>query len=113
MSLQNHFRPPLSVRRHWHSFHPSWATVTADSARRDESTSADGHSAKQVVAGNEGRRPVRPRDAGATVLTVLQRLGIDTGTVHGVMVNDEMELDRNRPLADAASLVSIPPVGGG
>jgi hypothetical protein len=26
MPLQDHFRPPLSVRRHWHAFHNSWAT---------------------------------------------------------------------------------------
>ena len=52
-------------------------------------------------------------DAGATVLTVLQRLGIDAGTVHAVMVNEEMELERGRLLADGDSLVLIPPVGGG
>ena len=27
--LQDHFRPPLSVRRHWHAFHNSWATYIA------------------------------------------------------------------------------------
>jgi len=27
MSLQDHFRPPLSVRRHWHAFHNAWATT--------------------------------------------------------------------------------------
>jgi hypothetical protein len=26
MPLQDHFHPPLSLRRHWHSFHNSWAT---------------------------------------------------------------------------------------
>jgi hypothetical protein len=26
MPLQDHFRPPLSTRRHWHAFHNSWAT---------------------------------------------------------------------------------------
>jgi hypothetical protein len=26
MPLQDHFNPPLSERRHWHSFHNSWAT---------------------------------------------------------------------------------------
>jgi hypothetical protein len=26
MPLHDHFRPPLSTRRHWHSFHSSWAT---------------------------------------------------------------------------------------
>jgi len=26
MPLNDHFRPPLSVRRHWHAFHNAWAT---------------------------------------------------------------------------------------
>lgn len=26
MALLDHFRPPLSGRRHWHSFHNAWAT---------------------------------------------------------------------------------------
>src|SRR3954469_24236652 len=26
MPLLDHFQPPLSERRHWHSFHNSWAT---------------------------------------------------------------------------------------
>jgi hypothetical protein len=25
--LQDHFRPPLSVRRHWHAFHNAWSTI--------------------------------------------------------------------------------------
>lgn len=29
MVLQDHFRPPLSTRRHWHSFHNAWATYIA------------------------------------------------------------------------------------
>ncbi len=29
MALQDHFRPPLSVRRHWHAFHNAWATYVA------------------------------------------------------------------------------------
>jgi len=29
MPLFDHFRPPLSIRRHWHSFHNSWATYLA------------------------------------------------------------------------------------
>jgi hypothetical protein len=33
--LQDHFRPPLSARRHWHSFHNAWATyLAADINRR-------------------------------------------------------------------------------
>ncbi|MCU0565633.1 MAG: DUF4058 family protein [Oculatellaceae cyanobacterium Prado106] len=27
--LQDHFHPPLSVRRHWHAFHNAWATYLA------------------------------------------------------------------------------------
>jgi hypothetical protein len=27
--IQDHFRPPLSARRHWHSFHNAWATYLA------------------------------------------------------------------------------------
>ena len=26
MPLQDHFHPPLSLRRHWHAFHHAWAT---------------------------------------------------------------------------------------
>ncbi|MBW4511318.1 MAG: DUF4058 family protein [Scytonematopsis contorta HA4267-MV1] len=29
MALQDHFRPPLSLRRHWHAFHNAWATYIA------------------------------------------------------------------------------------
>lgn len=29
MVLQDHFHPPLSTRRHWHSFHNAWATYIA------------------------------------------------------------------------------------
>jgi hypothetical protein len=29
MMLQDHFRPPLSTRRHWHAFHNAWATYIA------------------------------------------------------------------------------------
>ncbi|MBD2353932.1 DUF4058 family protein [Tolypothrix sp. FACHB-123] len=29
MMLQDHFRPPLSIRRHWHAFHNAWATYIA------------------------------------------------------------------------------------
>lgn len=29
MALQDHFRPPLSTRRHWHAFHNAWATYPA------------------------------------------------------------------------------------
>jgi hypothetical protein len=29
MHLLDHFRPPLSTRRHWHAFHNAWATYIA------------------------------------------------------------------------------------
>jgi hypothetical protein len=29
LTLQAHFRPPLSVRRHWHAFHNAWVTYLA------------------------------------------------------------------------------------
>jgi hypothetical protein len=29
MVLLDHFRPPLSSRRHWHAFHNAWATYLA------------------------------------------------------------------------------------
>lgn len=29
MPLLDHFRPPLSVQRHWHAFHNSWTTYLA------------------------------------------------------------------------------------
>jgi hypothetical protein len=29
MPLRDHFRPPLSIRRHWHSLHNAWATFLA------------------------------------------------------------------------------------
>lgn len=34
MSLQDHFHPPLSLRRHWHSFHNAWATYVASDLNR-------------------------------------------------------------------------------
>src|SRR5690349_15002705 len=29
MILHDHFRPPLSLRRHWHAFHNAWCTYLA------------------------------------------------------------------------------------
>ena len=52
-------------------------------------------------------------DPGATVAAVLSRLGIADNQVHGVMVNDAVEMDRQRALADGDSIVLMPPVAGG
>ncbi len=32
--LRDHFNPPLSLRRHWHSFHHAWATYIAADLNR-------------------------------------------------------------------------------
>src|SRR2546423_12855150 len=29
IALLDHFRPPLSIQRHWHAFHHAWATYLA------------------------------------------------------------------------------------
>ncbi len=35
MVLQDHFQPPLSIRRHWHAFHNAWATyISSDLNQR-------------------------------------------------------------------------------
>lgn len=35
MALQDHFRPPLNERRHWHAFHNAWATyISSDLNQR-------------------------------------------------------------------------------
>jgi hypothetical protein len=34
MTLRDHFHPPLSTRRHWHSFPNAWATYIASSLNR-------------------------------------------------------------------------------
>src|SRR5438105_7140403 len=34
MALQDHFRPPLGARRHWHAFHNAWATYLSSDLNR-------------------------------------------------------------------------------
>jgi hypothetical protein len=34
MALRDHFRPPLSLLRHWHAFHNAWATYIASDLNR-------------------------------------------------------------------------------
>lgn len=34
MTLHDHFRPPLGVRRHWHAFHNAWSTYIASDLNR-------------------------------------------------------------------------------
>lgn len=49
----------------------------------------------------------------ATVAALLERLGIDGGHIHLVMVNGEQEPNRQRLLADGDEVVVFPPVAGG
>jgi hypothetical protein len=34
MPLLDHFHPPLSLERHWESFHAAWAGSLADALKR-------------------------------------------------------------------------------
>jgi molybdopterin converting factor small subunit len=51
--------------------------------------------------------------AGATLQALLDQVGAGGSHVHAVMVNDGMETDRQRLLAEGDSVVVIPPVAGG
>lgn len=46
MPLLDHFRPPLSTRRHWHAFHNAWPTYLAAQLNR---TLPDGYFAETDV----------------------------------------------------------------
>jgi molybdopterin converting factor small subunit len=67
----------------------------------------------RLPPGSQGGKARLDLDAGVTVTSVLERLGIPGGHVHLVMVNGEMEPDRERALADGDELTVFPPVAGG
>jgi molybdopterin converting factor small subunit len=50
---------------------------------------------------------------GTSVAAVLERLGIQSGHIHLVTVNGEMEPDRNRLLQEGDEVCVFPPVAGG
>jgi len=52
-------------------------------------------------------------ETGASVAAALEKLGIGNTAVHLVMVNGQMEISRDRPLAEGDELVVFPPVAGG
>ncbi len=47
MPLLDHFHPPLSLRRHWESFHSAWATALAD--QLNEKWLPDGYFAEEMI----------------------------------------------------------------
>lgn len=52
-------------------------------------------------------------EEGTTIAGLLERLGISSGQVHLVMVNDDMETDRNRAVGEGDLITVFPPVAGG
>ena len=52
-------------------------------------------------------------EADGSVAAALEKLAIGSASVHLVMVNGEMEMNRDRPLVDGDELVVFPPVAGG
>jgi molybdopterin converting factor small subunit len=52
-------------------------------------------------------------EQGSTIAKVLENLGISSGQVHLIMLNGEMERDRNRQLFEGDELTVFPPLAGG
>lgn len=47
MPLLDHFHPPLSLKRHWESFHSAWATALVDALNED--WLPDGYFAEEMI----------------------------------------------------------------
>jgi sulfur carrier protein ThiS len=74
----------------------------------------------KLLANLRGKLPPEARgstvlelEPGATVAAALAALGLADPQVNAVMVNDSLEPDRQRPLAEGDALVVVPPVAGG
>jgi molybdopterin converting factor small subunit len=52
-------------------------------------------------------------EPGTSIAGALERLGIQCGHIHLVLLNGEMEPDRNRVLHEGDELIVFPPVAGG
>ena len=65
----------------------------------------------KLPAGSQGN--TWDLESGATVATALEKLGLSTGQVHLVMVNGEMDHDKNRQLNEGDEVTLFPPVAGG
>jgi molybdopterin converting factor small subunit len=67
----------------------------------------------KLPAGFPGNTAPLDLDTGATTSTLLQKLGLSTGQIHLVMVNGEMDHDKNRKLNEGDEVTLFPPVAGG
>jgi molybdopterin converting factor small subunit len=67
----------------------------------------------KLPAGSSGGAAQLEVPPGSSVAAVLKRLAIESGHIHLVMVNGEMEPDRNRLLQEGDDIVVFPPVAGG
>src|SRR5687767_6832109 len=114
MPLQDHFKPPLSLRRHWHSFHNAWATyISSDlNARLPEGYFAEANVQFgieiDVVAFEEAGPPGSGHHSGATAVwtapppTLTVPLPVITDIVEVLVFNQEA----GPTLAGAIELVS-------
>jgi hypothetical protein len=66
VTLQDHFRPPLGARRHWHAFHNAWATYISSDLNRQlpegyfAEPNVQFHIEIDVAAYQEGNLPMNP-----------------------------------------------------
>jgi molybdopterin converting factor small subunit len=74
----------------------------------------------KLLANLRGKLPPEARgstvlelEPGATVTAALVALGLAEPQINAVMVNDSLEPNRQRPLAEGDALVVVPPVAGG
>lgn len=63
--------------------------------------------------GAQGGRAQIELPAGSSVINLLELLGVTSSQIHLVMVNGEMDRDRNRILVERDEVVIFPPVAGG
>jgi molybdopterin converting factor small subunit len=67
----------------------------------------------KLPPGSQGGTAVLDLDPGTSIARALEKLGLSAGQVHLVLVNGDMEPNRERLLTDGDELVVFPPVAGG
>ncbi len=111
MALQDHFHPPLSLRRHWHAFHTAWATFLASDLNR---RLPEGYFAEpnvqfgveiDVAAFDERRNP-SPIDLSAAWTPPAPMLTMPIAIVSDVVEVAVYSSDAGPTLAGAIELVS-------